>query len=302
MIWLKYKKIFLILIAVAFVVALFFVKNKSVFKNRNQSGLAYDNMTVEELVNKDTDQDGIPDWEEKLWGTDPIKKETTPGIPDTTAIESLKNEQLTKDQGGKQTAITDETKLTQTEKFSREFFSTITALNQNGALDQATIDKITDSLTSQIQNSSSGKVFLLSDIKTTADNSVISIQKYSNSINNIFSKYSTKEGVPEILKEFTGDGNNENPAALAKLGPIIDQTKKISNELLKTNVPSSLASIHLEMINGLEKLISNMNDIRHFDSDVIVSMGGISQYENNAVLLNSIMQNLSNAIEQKLNS
>ena len=42
------------------------------------------------MINKDTDGDGILDWQENLYGLDPTKKETTPGTPDSTAISKLK--------------------------------------------------------------------------------------------------------------------------------------------------------------------------------------------------------------------
>ena len=99
-IWLKNKKILLIAFAIAFVVALFFVKNKTTFKNSldsssksQENGLAYNSATLEDLVNKDTDGDGILDWEEGLYGLDPTKKETTPGVSDQNAISKLKAEQ-----------------------------------------------------------------------------------------------------------------------------------------------------------------------------------------------------------------
>ena len=89
----------LIVLAIAFIVALFFLKTTSVFKNtatyqksNQENGLTYGNLTIKDLVNKDTDRDGILDWEEGLWGTDPTKKETTLGTPDKVAIENLKKQ------------------------------------------------------------------------------------------------------------------------------------------------------------------------------------------------------------------
>ena len=68
-----------------FAVALFLLKTTSVFENKEtykgagqKNGLTYGNITIKDLVNKDTDGDGILDWEEGLWGTDPTKKENTP--------------------------------------------------------------------------------------------------------------------------------------------------------------------------------------------------------------------------------
>ncbi len=42
--------------------------------------------TLGELVKKDSDQDGLPDWEETLWGLDPRNPETTPGTKDADVV------------------------------------------------------------------------------------------------------------------------------------------------------------------------------------------------------------------------
>ena len=104
-------------------------------------------------------------------GLDPTKKENVPGVPDSVTIEKLKAAQE-KNNTTNNGAINQSTEnLTETDKFSRELFSTIAALSQNGAMDQATIDKISSSLAEHIQNSAPRKVFTLSDIKIIKDDS-----------------------------------------------------------------------------------------------------------------------------------
>ena len=84
-----------------FLVVLFFIKKAPIFKNtttyqkENTSKLAYGDATIEDLVSKDGDGDGILDWEEGLWGTDPKNRETNPGTPDSVTIAGIKAEQKT---------------------------------------------------------------------------------------------------------------------------------------------------------------------------------------------------------------
>ena len=158
--------------ATVFVVALFLFKNKDTFTNQNekaseQEGLTYKNEVLQNLVNKDTDLDGVLDWEEGLWGTDPAKKDTNgDGITDNVEIKNLKVAQ------GKTTETTEDiANLTQTDKFSRELFSTVVALNQAGIINQATIDKLSGSLAEQIKNSPQRKTYKIPDIKIINDSS-----------------------------------------------------------------------------------------------------------------------------------
>lgn len=295
-----------------FLVALFLLKNPSIFKNsvfyrsaNGENGLIYSTAVVGDLVNKDTDGDGIPDWEESLWGTDPTKKETTPGIPDSVAISKLKASQGTS-AGTTATADQKPENLTKTDQFSRELFATVASLNQNGAMDQTTVDKISSSLADHIKNSTPRKIYMLSDIKVTQDNSVASVKKYENAVNsldnNLKKKYPTKGAVADILKRFIVDQNNIDITVLPELDPFIKQAEEGVNGMLKINVPSDLAQVHLDIINATERLMENESDFQSFDTDPIVAMTGISKYQENMNLYASAFEKYINIMDKKLNS
>ena len=289
-----------------FLVVLFIIKNISIFKNtetyqraNQENGLIYGDETVEILVNKDTDGDGILDWEEGLWGTDPMKKETTPGTSDSVAIDKLKAEQGKNNQINKESQTPEN--LTKTDQFSRELFATIVTLNQNGQIDQTTIDQLSSSLVEQIQNSVPRKIYAISDIKIIDNDTKEAIQKYSDTLNSIYTKYYTnKKSVMNILQQFITD--EENTEILKELDPIINQTNKIISESLKIQVPRSLSLLHLDLINNSQKLLENISDLRLFDSDIIVAISAIGQYEKNASALATSASRLIETIKQKLNN
>ena len=190
--------------------------------------------------------------------------------------------------------------LTQTDQFSRELFSTIATLNQNGIVDQATIDKLGASLAEKIQNPIIRKVFLISDIKTINDNSVQAFINYNNALNSIFQKYPTTYSVLDVLQEFIIDENSVDVSVLSKLNPIIEQSNKVMTAMVKMNVPQSLSVLHLNFINTLQRLVENLSDIKLYDNDSIVALGGISKYKENTTQLESDLNNLVNVIDQKL--
>ncbi len=265
------------------------------------NGLVYGKETLENLVNKDTDGDGIPDWEEALWGTDPFKKETTPGIPDAVAIEKL-SAKGGPASGGKKIEQSAKN-LTQTDKFSRELFATVATASQNGTMDQATIEKLSVTLADHIQNSPPRKIFSIFDIKTINDNTVQAYKNYNNALKNIDTKYpAINYTILDVLQKFIIDENTVDTSALEKLTPIIGQMNKIIDAMLKTSVPQSISTLHLNVINSLQRILENISDMKLFDSDAIVALGGISKYQENATRLESDLNALANAIKRKLNN
>jgi len=270
---------------------------------KNQSaGLTSSNAVLGDLVNRDIDGDGVLDWEESLWGTDPTKKETTDGIPDITAIAKLKLQNAQSEQ--RESLLNGESQepenLTETDKFSREFFSTIAALNQSGAMDQATADKLSTSLAERIQNVAPRKVYLFSDIKLIKDNSKKAVITYNNSLGTLFKGYKGDVKVLDILKKFVVDENNVDISVLEELNPIIQETSKVISGMIKTSVPQEFAQSHLDVVNGFQIFMENISDIKLYEADVIVALGAISQFEKNINTLESYIFNLQNSIWQKL--
>ena len=288
---------------------LFLIKNTSVFKNTvafvqgKQNGLTYNTVAIGDLINKDGDKDGVLDWEEPLWGLDPTKKETTPGIPDSTVASKLKANQENVEQG--ESSLNTEN-LTETDKFSRELFSTTASLSQNGAMDQATAEQISNSLADRIKNSPTRKIYVPSDIKTTKDNSIAAIKKYVDLVDtldsNLKKKYPAKGTVTDILQKFVIDENNVDVTVLKDLDPNIKQAQEGVSEMLKISVPSDLAQIHLDLINATERVMENLVDFQLFETDPIVAMGGMSKYEENMNLYTSSFETFINTVNKKLNN
>jgi hypothetical protein len=295
----KYKKIILVILAVLFLVALFVIKKTSLFKNIEifqqtnlDSGLTYnDNVTIEDLVTKDTDNDGVLDWQESLYGLDPNKKETTPGMPDSSAINKLKTENgnapetiettYQNNSSTNTTKVAETEPLTQTEKFSREVFTTVVAVNQNGTVDPATINAIGASLAEKIKNPVVRKVFLISDIKIINDDSAQALQTYVDSIISLDTKYPINENVLGVLEKFVADQDNIDPSVLKELDPAIDQMQNIINAILKINIPQSISLSHLQVLNDGERVFENISDMQFFESDPIIALGAMSKFVEN---------------------
>lgn len=245
---------------------------------------------MESFVNADTDGDGILDWEEILQGTNPTKRDSDDdGVDDRAQMAAERG--LTEEE-----LEAEEANLTQTEKLSRELFATTVSLSQIGEIDADTVEKIAESITAQV-DSVPEKVYVLSELNISADNSGNAMGEYIASIENIYKKYPTPPTtVLDVMAEFAGDGQTENVEALSQLEPIVEQTKNVILEMTKIKVPGDLASLHLDMINNLQRLNENVDDMLLFEFDPIVAMGGFSKYEENIVSLEGVLA----ALQQKI--
>jgi len=300
---LKNKRVILVALAVVFLVSIFFIKTKSQWTNEEtaSAGLVSGNEILSDILSRDTDKDGILDWEEGLWGTDPTKRDTNDdGVSDREEIAKLKAERMANAESGEEISYTDDENLTQTDKFARELFSTVVALNQAGEIDDNTVQQITDSLTLQIQNPVQRKVFTMTDLKVTNDNSLATYKKYSDDTDIIFqNKYPFDEEVANTLQKFISEGEDPDANILIELDPVIKNLGEMVEGMTKINVPSSIATLHLDITNALQRVMENLSDIRAFDSDPITTIGAINQYVENLDALDVSIINELKEIENK---
>jgi hypothetical protein len=272
------------------------LKNVTTYqKIGEEKGIAYGNLTIEDLINRDTDGDGVPDWEEGLYGLDPTKSETTPGIPDSVALATLKTEW-----GSGEYATSrfteDEENLTETDKFSRELFATIASLSQGEDIDQITIDALGVALAEQIKNSTPQKIYALTDIKIAKEEGAPAMQKYSEALTAIYEKHSTAQGVAEVLEKLVAD--EDNMSVLRELDPMIAQIGKIVNELLKLEAPRSVSLLHLDLINVSQRLMENISGMKLMENDPILAIGAVGQYWENSLALEFIAGRLVETISR----
>lgn len=300
---LKNKKATLIVGAIVFLVVIFFLKSGSSYKSTasQQAMLAYGNLPVQDLVSKDTDGDGVPDWQENLMGTDPTKKETTAGIPDKVAIQKIEdsNKDNSVDISGGTTGSSG--KLTQTDKFSQELFTTVATLNQTGPVDQTTVDKISASLVDRIKNYSVKKIYSASDLNISSDNSLTTVKNYNNKMGVINNAYPIINPA-DVLKAAITESGDFDSSVLSQLNPYTKQTQGIINGMLKIKVPQEFAQAHLNVINAFEKVTENLSDVQLIDTDSVVALGATSQYDDNNTALDSAIFNLKTIIWKKLKS
>lgn len=266
---------FLVIALVFFLVFKLFSSKNSFFASKNTGKLEVDRLalaglTVNELIQKDSDSDGIPDWEETLWGTDKNNPMTFDGLTDKAYIAGKKKElninQTPNDAG-----------LTETDKFAREFFTAYMAMKTAGTVDATTINNFSSALGQNMVNPTLIDRYSAKDIKTSDDNSAGAKTKYYESAKNLFEKYKAI-GIGDELSIL----NNQltlNQDDSTKLVAIAGAYQDFASSIIKIAVPSDLGDNNLIIANSANNTGVSILNMTKVKSDPLVGLSGLSQYQ-----------------------
>jgi hypothetical protein len=296
--YLPSKKFILIVsscIVLAVIIFLIFFMSSSgenflVGDKKNNNALKVENQTLTELIQNDTDGDSIPDWEEALWGTDKNKKITFNGIPDVTYIENKKKE-LKIEQS------VNEKKLTETEKFAREFFTSYTAMKSSGQVDADTINNFSSALGQKIINPDLIDRYTEADIKiSNTDNSTKRLEYYTN-MQKLFKSYQSA-GIGDELEIVSNGLEADSADQYIKLSIIAKAYQDFAKKTIETSVPQSLSDYHLQIANNANNTGISVLNMAKIISDPVIGLSGLSQYQKYSDDLVKAVADLETALAQ----
>lgn len=261
--------IILILIGVFFAVKMGItaLKRRSLDKNGNSI-----QMTVGKTIQKDTNKNGIEDWEEYLWGLDPSKN----GQENKEFILAKKKD-LEAQGLITQTGEENNSQITQNALLSRQLLATLISLQDDGGLDEETITTITETIGSEIKTTPIEDIYNKNMLTITAD-SPISKAKYLENWRTINSKYSKSDIGQELTIMAQGIVSNDKQAMYVTK-TIASSYRNFGKDLSKLPVPSSLADIHLNLVNDYEKTARSIEGMTSLVDEPIVGMRGLLDYK-----------------------
>jgi len=282
--WLPSRKTVLFFGAVIILLGLFFIfKNtNNIFYNQN---LKEENIISEKLSNSDFDNDGLKNWEENLWKTDPNNPDTDgDGTNDNDEILQNRNPLIVGPDDKQEDNISVRNNilsknLTTTERVSQDLIGGYLTLKTKGEFDQQDQEEFLNSVIGDNQDNTNIEKYYLNNIQITEDNSFDSFQKYSDGLLNILKQNSNNEDDLIILKRAL-DTNNERE--LDKLDLSIQSYKNIQVELLKLKIPSEIKQNHLDILNLFFNIQKNVEDMKNVFNDPINVLIKLSSYKENS--------------------
>ncbi|MEY2664410.1 MAG: hypothetical protein RIT04_218 [Candidatus Parcubacteria bacterium] len=298
------KNIVLIIVAALCVSGVFFIHEyvnrdtqKTLYTAEN-SNLTATTTAVATNSDVDSDGDGLKDWEEVLYGTDSEKKDTdADGTADGTEITAGRNPlvkktakvddhftALAKVSGGNAgfgsgfgVGATTSEDSTLTGQFGREIFSQYMKLQQSGAgTDKTSQQAVIDTILSNQKFILSPKEYKLADLTFTETISTSSIQNYANNLSLVLTSFAAQKSRDEttILRESVDKNNAE---VLKELDPIIAFYKKSLTMLVSLPVPRTIATMHLNIVNGLSGLVFVDESYRQASADPLIALQGLGR-------------------------
>ena len=295
------KNSILILIAALLVGGAFFIaeyrnkKAEPIYKDALSVSSGSENPDTISAQNKDTDNDGLKDWEEVLLGTDIRNGDTdSDGTADGKEVADKRNPLVAgpKDKLSA-TATTDLTKqnevLDPLDALSRQFFAKYMELSKLGiSKDLLNRQELINTAVGSIPFESP-TTYTTATILVKADNSALSIKNYGNEVGNAFKKNinpnTRNEGI--IAKEAL---DREDPSILKEIDPIIVSYTKILTALRTIQAPQALATLHVELVNGMSAGLFAAQSFRDSGNDPVKSLQGAQSYQvSQQQLYNSII-------------
>lgn len=276
---------------------LFFALILAVFIFRGESeipGTLTTKTTDRETIDaKDSDTDGLKDWEEELFGTNPNLSDTDgDGINDKTEYdafladqENLRESSLA--QGTNLIRGADWDSLTYEDKVSRLLLSNYFTFKQAGvSLNNNNMQALIDTLPAYTFSNEISP-YTLTDIVITKDTSSASQKSYGNAVGSVLqNKGDSEQGALSALYAFMAFSESGDRTKFANdIQKIIGEYTAIESALIKITVPEDIATIHVDILNTLKTVVRDLEGIAMIEESAVTTLAAFGTYQDDSVLV-----------------
>lgn len=276
------------------------VENKKevlVFERQNSTQDSVKNL-AETISRQDSDNDGLPDWEEALWKTDSQNPDTDgDGTGDSEEIKLGRNpvkkgpndvlEKSIARVEGTAIGTPGQQSLNETDVFMRELLAKYFELKGSGEVGSGSIEELANSMAGGLisKGTPPAKTYRAVDV-LMSDDSSSSMRIYGEEVGTIFVQRSSKESELYILSQALS-GNNTG--TIEKLSQFEKEYTAMVKKLLLVKAPPTLASAHLGFINEFGAVASAVGAMSNTLTNPVLGLSGVSQYQKS---LNAIEKNM----------
>jgi hypothetical protein len=219
----------------------------------------------------DSNNDGVPDWQESLITTTPID------------IEEKDSNYLTPD--------------TLTSQFALEFFEQIVRSENSGVFGQSPEELVAASSDALVAQAVDAPI-TRKDITIGNDTSEGALTTYAKNAIAIVETYSEQN--PRNEMEIIQDAlRTQNPAVLTELDAKVIAYTKFLEETQRLTVPSSVATEHLNLLNSYQAIRNDIVAMRNAFTDPMLALLRLKRYQDDALGLTRSIDQLSIVLIQQ---
>ncbi|MBU1292483.1 thrombospondin type 3 repeat-containing protein [Patescibacteria group bacterium] len=255
---------------------------------------------LREYAVKDSDSDGLPDWQEALYGTDPyVAQSFQPGINDGEAVaQGLIQPKVAVAPGpdpidvsripGKSTAPN-----SITDRFAQALFKQYISTRGQAAPDTEEIALfVEEGVVELTKTSATPDKYAASSVKVSALTGAAALRAYAAQTEAVFAEHTVAADKNEL--SYFADAVRDDKAALAKISEISGAYKNIANGLMQLSVPPEAKLAHLRIANSLVHMSEVSADMASMESDPLRALLGIGLYSNYAESMAAAFSALNN--------
>lgn len=268
---------------------------------------------LQAIATKDSNGDGLPDWEKPLYGI-PVNSTTTDyfhlGMTDGEAVakglivpKAIANIPIATSTPVAGTGIdyakyglTAPTEGTLTDTFARDFFTLyLSAKQANGGVDLTTSQE--NALAGQALVQLSQQVSLTADFKNATDLTVsgtgtAALKNFAVAAGAVVKENAISTTMSGI-GYFQSAVENDSTSALAHLVALSDAYRKLAIGIAALQVPQELASVDLVIINSIMRLSAIYADFARVNTDPLTAILALQQYPSTELTVENAFTTLS---------
>lgn len=260
------------------------------FKNKFANAESTDAL-LKAYAAKDTDNDGLPDWEEALYGTDPNNAHSfDPALTDSqAAAKGLLTPKTSAPIPGAQASSSPVTGAdvpgptaapgSLTEQFSHDFLEKYTAATSGGTqlTDEQQKTLMNQLLASYTTRASDLLVSKYTLVSVHTSNSV-SVTDYAGAVEQVIRAHDVPPDSSQPFPLLQAFVEQNDESARGKLKVLGASYTGIAKDLLQVSVPPSLATQHLALIRSFDTLSRSTNAVVHYEDDPLAVLGSLALY------------------------
>ena len=255
-------------------------------------------------VSKDTDEDGLPDWQESLYGTDSNKADTDgDGVSDGDAVrqglltprslhEQLPEDPITEEDFPNEEAAPGSI----TDQFARAFFEAYVQASNGRTLSEEETQALTARLVEDFTARASRALNSPYTSVSVRRNPSAPVQSYAGAVEAVLRQndVASGEGQPlELMQALIEHGEEDARGKLLRLG---DAYGKIEQDLLALQVPPELVEEHLLLIRSFDELQRATNLVASYEKDPLGVMGALAIFQPSSRNALAGMEGIANAV------